>query len=109
MRTLLALLLMATAASAQPTDIDGWGKIHWGMTLDEARTIYAITDAPVANPYWTTLTLPTVAIGDLHLRASAGAKQPSDRITQVRLWLSFGIPSSAPSPAPRTSRLSALS
>ncbi|MBZ5626111.1 MAG: hypothetical protein LAQ69_46610 [Acidobacteriia bacterium] len=100
MRTLLPLLI-AAALSAQPTDIDGWGKIHWGMTLDQARTAYSVTAAPAANPYWTILTLPAVTIGNLHLDASAGAKQPSDRITQVRLSMFFGLSDSAPLAGPQ--------
>jgi len=100
MRSLLPLLLIAAAGSAQPTDIEGWGQIHWGMTLDQVRALYPRAKAE-SNPYWTTLTLDTVVTGDLRMRASASAKQPSDRVTQVRLWLSFGIPSSAPLAGPQ--------
>jgi len=31
---------MATPILAQPQDIAGWGKIKWGMTIDEAKALY---------------------------------------------------------------------
>jgi hypothetical protein len=41
MRTLLLFaVVIALGAMAQPKDVDGWGKIKWGMTIAEARAAY---------------------------------------------------------------------
>lgn len=38
MRTLL-IVAFAMVAVCQPKDVDGWGPVHWGMTVDEAAKV----------------------------------------------------------------------
>jgi hypothetical protein len=35
-----ALLLMLLPGLAQTKDTDGWGKVKWGMTVEQAKTAY---------------------------------------------------------------------
>jgi len=83
------MVFAAAAASGQgnekPKDIDGWGKIKWGMTLDQARAAYEVTTPLEVNDYWTHLILSPVKVGDIEMRADAQAKHGSDRISGVRL------------------------
>jgi hypothetical protein len=57
----------------KPKDIDGWGKIKWGMTFAEASAAYNVS-APVKESdtsKWTSLPLGPVQIGDIEMKASA--------------------------------------
>jgi hypothetical protein len=36
---LILAAVIAAPLSGQPKDIDGWGKIRWGMTLEQAKTL----------------------------------------------------------------------
>ncbi len=79
----------------QPRDVDGWGKIHWGMTIAEASQAYVI-DRHEDNEFWSQLIAPPVAIGDIAMRVSFGAKHGSEQISRVRLWMHFGRKDSEP-------------
>jgi hypothetical protein len=103
MKSVLALALILAAivgAQEKPKDVDGWGKIKWGMTLDQVRAAYGDETTVESNEYWTHLTLPPVKVGDIALKPSASAKHGSKQITLIRLWESFGLPGNAPSAGP---------
>lgn len=40
------ILLSGVALSQQPADVHGWGKVKWGMTLEQIQKLY-----PEAKPY----------------------------------------------------------
>ncbi len=95
------LLLVGAASIAlyaqnAPKDVNGWDKIKWGMTIGEARSVYQINAEPQSVDGWTLLTLPSTTIANVKLDAQAGARQPGDKITSVRLWSYFGLANSAP-------------
>ena len=88
-----APLLCAAAAFAitllgqvPPRDVDGWGKIKWGMTAADASQAYVI-DRHEDNEFWSQLIAQPVEIGDITMRVSFGAKHGSDQISRVRLWM----------------------
>ena len=80
------------AAQTNPKDIDGWGKIKWGMTVAQAKAAYgpeahesAGTDTE--HGYAKKLAFEGLRIvGDLELRGSVQtATVPSDQIKEVTL------------------------
>jgi hypothetical protein len=85
----------------KPQDISGWDKIRWGMTIAEARSAYGIVSKAESNSDWTLLTLNPVKIGDIKLSVQVGAKPPGEKITLVRLWLYFGLPTAPSSAGPQ--------
>ncbi|HUE05480.1 MAG TPA: hypothetical protein VMR62_38410 [Bryobacteraceae bacterium] len=69
----------------KPKDVDGWGKIKWGMTLAEARAAYN-ADAPLdEGGYYTELKLKPIEIGNLEMNVTVWAKRGTDRISVVNL------------------------
>jgi hypothetical protein len=64
-----------------PKDVDGWGKIKWGMTSAQAKTAYGsqIQDADEK------LEIKSLAVGDINMKVSFGAVPGSTRIKQVVL------------------------
>ena len=98
-----ALLAIAVALFAQtrPTDLAGWDKITWGMTITAARSLYAIDAKPQTVDNWTLLTLKPVRIAGVEMDAQAVAPQAGEKISSVRLWSYFGLPTSAPGAGPR--------
>jgi hypothetical protein len=95
----VALFAVALSGQAQPRDIDGWGKIHWGMTIADASQAYVI-DRHEDNESWSQLIATPVQIGDLLMRLSFGAKHGSEQISRVRLWMNFGGRNSAANASP---------
>jgi hypothetical protein len=98
-----AWVAIATAAfgQANPKDVDGWDKIRWGMTMAEARTAYGVDAEPESKDGWTLLQLNPCKIAGVELGVQVGARQSSGKISSVRLWSYFGLPSSAPSAGPQ--------
>lgn len=101
-----ALALLALALYGQPKDVNGWDKIKWGMTIADARSAYHIETRPESKDNWTLLPLNPVKIGNVELGVQVGArlveKAPgSGKITSIRLWSFFGLPSSAPLAGPQ--------
>jgi len=43
---LAAILLSGLAFAREPADVQGWGKVKWGMTLEQIQKLY-----PEAKPY----------------------------------------------------------
>ena len=83
------MFAIALSGQAPPRDVDGWGKIHWGMTIADASQAYVI-DRHEDNEFWSQLIAQPVAIGDITMRVSFGAKHGSEQISRVRLWTNFG-------------------
>lgn len=92
----VSLVAIATGLSAQkPADIDGWDKIHWGMTIANARSAYNVDTQPEKTDDWTLLTLKPVQIAGVEMGVQVGARGGT-RITSVRLWSYFGLATSVP-------------
>jgi hypothetical protein len=97
---MLTEFAIALLGQSPPKDVYGWDKIKWGMTISEARAIYAVSTPTETSGYWTLLNIPDVKIGDISLKASVGAKHGSDQITLAALWMSFGLTKDAPRAGP---------
>ena len=95
---LCALIALAVALSGQirPKDVDGWDKIKWGMTIAQARSAYAVESQPESKDNWTLLDLKPVKVGAIEMGVQVGARLGSQKISLVRLWSFFGLPSSPP-------------
>jgi hypothetical protein len=87
------LFLIFVPAFAQTKDTAGWGKVKWGMTVEQAKAAYgaeAEDSAVVPGPNYIfidKLTLPNVKIGDLEMTASLQVPKGSNQIKQVTLSL----------------------
>ena len=81
---LAALFAITLLGQTPPRDIDGWGKIHWGMTIADASQAYVI-DRHEDNESWSQLIAQPVAVGDITMRVSIGAKHGVEQISRVRL------------------------
>jgi hypothetical protein len=97
----LAALSVSLCGQPKPKDVDGWDKVKWGMTLAEARSAYDVKTQPEGSDNWTLLTLNPVKIADIQMGVQVAARHGSEKITSVRLWSYFGLPSSAPSAGPQ--------
>lgn len=99
-------LMIALAASAsgqtKPKDVDGWGKIKWGMTLAEVRSLYSVPvstkewpetaarclDSPIPSclpdrgPY---IFLDSVEVGDIKMKVTVQAGYKSTKVVSVQL------------------------
>jgi hypothetical protein len=92
----LAALAVALYGQSKPKDVDGWDKIKWGMTVAEVRSTYGIDTQPESKDNWTLLQLNPVKISGVEMGVEVGARQGAGKITFVRLWSYFGLPSSPP-------------
>jgi hypothetical protein len=96
-RAIGAFTFILATTFAQTKDIDGWGKVKWGMTVEEARAIYrteAQESTTVPGPNFSfvdRLTVPKVKIGDMDMEASLQTPRGSDQIRQVSLTLNSDI------------------
>jgi len=97
----LAAFAVALYGQPKPKDVGGWDKITWNMTIAEARSAYAIDAQPESNDNWMLLKLKPVKIGDVEMGVEAAARLSSEKITLVRLWSLFGVPTAAPSAGPQ--------
>jgi hypothetical protein len=79
------LLFSTTLALGQSKDVNGWDKIKWGMTLEQAAAAYNIEYKPETNEYWTILDLPSITVAGINLEVNCGAKHGTDTITLVRM------------------------
>jgi len=84
LRCFAALFAVALAGQAQPRDVEGWGKIRWGMTLAEAGQAYVI-DRHEDNDRWSQVIVQPVVIGDLTMRVSIAARHGFEQVSRVRL------------------------
>lgn len=91
MRRFILVLVMAVSASAQtPTDVTGWGKITWHMTVADAQSVLGDGASPVAadprDPYPTKLEVRSVSIaGAITGTVSIRTKQGSEAVCSVAI------------------------
>jgi hypothetical protein len=90
MKTAMQLCLAAVFATTllgqgQPRDVEGWGKIKWGMTSNQASQAYVI-NRHEDNELWSELIAEPLEFYDFKLRVAIGARHGSDQISRVRLW-----------------------
>lgn len=85
----------------KPKDVDGWDKIKWGMTIAQARSAYGIEAQPESKDNWTLLDLKPVKAAGVEMGVQVGARQGSQKISLVRQWSFFGLPSSPPLAGPQ--------
>lgn len=83
------MFAVALSGQAQPRDIDGWGKIRWGMTIADAGQAYVI-DRHEDNDRWSQLIVQQMMIGDITMRVSIAARHGSEQISRVRLSANSG-------------------
>jgi len=81
-----AAFAVTLVGQAPPRDVNGWGKIRWGMTSAEASQAYVI-NRHEDNDFWAQLIAEPVQAGDIVMRVSIAARHGSDRICRVRLWM----------------------
>jgi hypothetical protein len=92
-RSISVAIFILTTALAQTKDTDGWGKVKWGMTVEQAKAAYgaeARDSSVVPGPnfiFIDRITLPNVKIGDLEMEASLQTPKGSDQIRQVSISL----------------------
>ena len=60
-----------------PRDVDGWGKIRWGMTSAQASQAYVI-NRHEDNDFWAQLIAEPIEVGDIIMRVSIAARHGSD-------------------------------
>jgi hypothetical protein len=81
------------AALVQPKDVDGWGKIKWGMTVAQAKAAYgAIMQDRSGNPIEgvklvTRLSVDNLTINDMGISVHIETPQDVDRIERVSMTL----------------------
>jgi hypothetical protein len=88
----ISALAIALPGQEKPKDVDGWDKIKWGMTLEEARDAYGVTAPFWENERWTSLVLDPVKIGDMEMSGGADAKHGTHKVSQVGFSLGFDKP-----------------
>src|ERR1035441_7914802 len=96
MKSVVALAFVFTAivaAQTKPKDVDGWGKIKWGMTVAQAKTAYG--DQAQASDgtggrstrYVEKLKITNFAVGDIKMKVSIETLPDSSLIREVSLAL----------------------
>jgi hypothetical protein len=85
------LLLTATATFCQPTDVYGWTRIRWGMTVAEAREAFPgqASDARRVGPPDAILIdrflISDIRIGRIVAEAAVQTEKDSSQVVAVRL------------------------
>jgi hypothetical protein len=85
----VGMFAVALLGQAQSRDVDGWGKIHWGMTIADASQAYMI-ERHEDNDRWSQLIAQPIMIGDITMRVSIAAKHGSEQVSRVRLSTNSG-------------------
>ncbi len=78
----VALAGIALLGQTKPKDIDGWGKIKWGMTIAEARSAYGMSKSG-KNEEQRVFLEQKIKVGDIDLSVEIAAK--NNRIAKVEL------------------------
>lgn len=96
--TFIALAALALGQD-KPKDVDGWGKIKWGVTtFAQARAAYGIQETPVKDANGTTgLEFKKLEVGNIILHGWAYDTQGNGKITALGLLMSYGLNDSLPS------------
>src|SRR5450759_4370979 len=87
-----ALALAGIAVGqTKPNDVDGWGKIKWGMTAADAKAALgdqAAESTEKANPYarlTESLVIGKLMVGDIPCRGTIYSKKGSDAVVSVTI------------------------
>lgn len=99
---LTAMILLSGVALAQgPTDIHGWGKVKWGMTLEQVQKLY-----PDAKPYQpknenerdalkaadeAALEIPKIDLAHAKFEVNLVGKGPKKEIAFVEIYSRAGV------------------
>src|ERR1041385_7670763 len=97
---LVALSAVTLWGQTPIRDVNGWGKIIWGMTLADAGRAYVINRHD-DNETWSQLLAEPVEVGDITLRVAIGARHGSEQVSRVRLWTNIGAGDAAQSAGAR--------
>jgi hypothetical protein len=97
----VAALAVVLCGQPKPKDVDGWGKIKWGMTIAAARSAYNLQTQPENADNWTLLQLHPIKMGNVEAGVQVGARIDNGKIESIRLWSFFGAPNSAPNASPQ--------
>lgn len=82
----VALIALVSGLSAQTVkDIDGFDKVKWGMTMQQAADAYGVENKTETNEYWTSIELPPITVSDIDLSVGALSKPGLNKISAVRL------------------------
>ena len=83
-------------SQTKPKDVDGWGKVKWGMTVAQAKA--AAPEARASDGksekstrYTERLVIDRLRIGDMEMTASIYTLRESERVKEVGLTLPDGI------------------
>jgi len=84
---ILALGLHAQTPRSTSTDVHGWDQIKWGMTLDQAATLYNVskTNKEQGIDDWMLLKLPPITIAGTSMNVAVAARL--NKISQVTIDL----------------------
>jgi hypothetical protein len=93
---IVLLMAFAVVAAVQPRDVDGWGKIKWGMTVAQVRAAYGgqaespdgesrDDKNPDKDKFVDRLIIKKLTVGDTEMNASIASLSGSDRIVRVSL------------------------
>ncbi len=98
---LAAILLSGLAFAREPADVQGWGKVKWGMTLEQIQKLY-----PEAKPYQpkdererkqmqfsdeTALEIPSIDLVDTKFEVNFVGQGVGKRIIMVEIYSRAGV------------------
>ena len=106
MRAIALFTVVTVPMVAQPKDVNGWGRIKWGMTVAQAKVVYGsqvlvpdATHKSQSTKFVDRLLIGSFNVGDTKMQVSIETLPNSDKIREVTLSL--------PASSPRASRSSA--
>jgi hypothetical protein len=85
------LMTFVVVAAVEPRDVDGWGKIKWGMTVGQVKSAYGSQaerpdgENPDKEKFVEKLIIKKLTVGDIEMKASIASLPGSDRIVRVSL------------------------
>jgi hypothetical protein len=98
---LAVILLSGIALAQQPADVHGWGKVKWGMTLEQIQKLY-----PEAKPYQpkdeaerkamqfsdeSALVIPTIDLVNTKFEVNFVGKGTNKQIVFVEIYSRAGV------------------
>lgn len=91
LKRLPVLSLIGLIAFGQPRDVEGWGKIKWGMTVSDIMSVFGrqasvSTDSvPTSSALVPKLIIKDVRIGEIGAKAVVLTAKGSDRVQAVEV------------------------
>jgi hypothetical protein len=90
---LIGILMAGSVLFAQVKDVDGWGKIKWGMTIAQVKAVYGAQVQNVSGPgatntdYVEKLAIMSLLIGGTNMKVTIETAPGSDLIKCVSMKL----------------------